>query len=203
MLSNWLLTGCLTFALTGQALAQTATTPGQTGGQPPAFAASSARVGAPDPTAGDYRLGSGDKLRIIVFGEDTLSGEFFVSSAGKIEFPLIGGLDAGGLTARELQTLIASKLSAGYLKDPRVSAEVLSYRPFYILGEVNKPGEYPFTSGLTVQKAVATAQGFTYRANQKRAFIKRADDTVEHPYKLDSTTPVQPGDTVRIIERYF
>jgi protein involved in polysaccharide export with SLBB domain len=105
---------------------------------------------APPPPAGassgagfEYHLGAGDKLRIIVFGEDSLTGEFFVSGGGKIAFPLIGDVDAVGLTIPELQGAIAAKLADGYLKQPRVSAEVLNYRPFYILGEVMKPGEYP------------------------------------------------------------
>jgi protein involved in polysaccharide export with SLBB domain len=91
----------------------------------------------------EYHLGAGDKLRIIVFGEESLTGEFFVSGGGKIAFPLIGDVDAVGLTIPELQAAIAAKLADGYLKQPRVSAEVLNYRPFYILGEVMKPGEYP------------------------------------------------------------
>ncbi len=81
--------------------------------------------------------------------------------------------------------------------------EVLNYRPFYILGEVNKPGEYPYTNGLTVMNAVATAEGFTYRANTKRVFIKRADTSEEQEYPLNSTTPVAPGDTIRVAERFF
>jgi polysaccharide export outer membrane protein len=107
--------------------------------------------GPPSPPAGassgagfEYHLGAGDKLRIIVFGEESLTGEFFVSGGGKIAFPLIGDVDVVGLTIPELQAAIAAKLADGYLKQPRVSAEVLNYRPFYILGEVMKPGEYPY-----------------------------------------------------------
>jgi len=151
----------------------------------------------------EYHLGAGDKLRIIVFGEESLSGEFFVSGGGKIAFPLIGDIDAAGVTIPDLQREIQTKLADGYLKEPRVSAEVLNYRPFYILGEVMKPGEYPYTNGLTVLNAVATAEGFTYRADTRKVFIKRATSLGEHEFPLTTATPVEPGDTIRIGERFF
>ena len=151
----------------------------------------------------EYHLGSGDKVRIIVFGEEALTGEFFISSAGTVSFPLIGDIPAAGLTIPQLQKAIETKLSDGYLKQPRVSAEVLNYRPFYILGEVMKPGEYPYTSGLTVLNAVATAEGFTYRADTHKVFIKRATSLGEHQVPLTTATPVEPGDTIRIGERFF
>ncbi|KPP82999.1 MAG: polysaccharide secretin Wza [Oceanicaulis sp. HLUCCA04] len=152
---------------------------------------------------GDYRLGSGDRLRLIVFGEDTLSGEYTVDGSGTVSLPLIGEVRAGGLTLREFQRAVEASLREGYLNDPRVSAEVMNFRPFYIMGEVREPGEYPFTSGLTVVNAVATAGGFTYRANTRRIFIKRAGAALEVEYPLTVNTPVQPGDTIRIAERFF
>ena len=151
----------------------------------------------------EYRLGSADKVRITVFGEEDLTGEFLVSGAGRISMPLIGEVPALGLTTAELQAAIAAKLEDGYMKMPKVSAEVLNYRPFYILGEVKKPGEYPYTNRLTVLKAVATAEGFTYRANTKRVFIKRAEATTEQEFPLTPETVVEPGDTIRIGERFF
>jgi protein involved in polysaccharide export with SLBB domain len=152
----------------------------------------------------DYRLGAGDKVRIIVFREDSLSGEFLVPGGeGKIAFPLIGDVQAGGLTVTQLQAELEGKLRDGFLKEPRVSIEVLNYRPFYILGEVAKPGEYPYTNGLTVLNAVATANGFTYRADTHKVYIKRANEPTEEEYKLTTSTPVQPGDTIRISERFF
>ena len=151
----------------------------------------------------EYHLGAGDKVRIIVFGEESLTGEFFVSSAGTVSFPLIGDIPAEGLTIPQLQKAIETKLADGYLKEPKVSAEVLNYRPFYILGEVMKPGEYPYTSGLTVLNAVATAEGFTYRADTHKVFIKRATSQGEHEFPLTTATPVEPGDTIRIGERFF
>ncbi|MBL4596800.1 MAG: polysaccharide export protein [Robiginitomaculum sp.] len=151
----------------------------------------------------DYRLGSGDQLRIIVFGEEDLSGEFVVNGSGQVSLPLVGEVDAAGKTVRELQLGIATRLREGYLTDPRVSAEVLNFRPFYILGEVTAPGEYPYLSGLTVMNAVATAEGFTYRADTRKVFIKRAGAVGEQVYNLTTETPVQPGDTIRIAERFF
>ena len=149
----------------------------------------------------DYILGAGDKIRVIVFGEPSLSGEFEVSGSGMIAFPLVGQLTALGISTSEFQARVAAALRDGYIKDPRVSVEVLNYRPFYILGEVTKPGEYPYTNGLTVMKAVATANGFTYRADTRKVFIKRANDDIERQISLDAGTMVLPGDTIRVKER--
>jgi polysaccharide export outer membrane protein len=155
-------------------------------------------------TSQDYRLGAGDKLRITVFGEDSLTGEYFVAGgSGMVAFPLVGDVKASGLTVEELRQALEAKLRDGYLKEPRVAIEVLNYRPFFILGEVAKPGEYPYTNGLTVLNAVATANGFTYRADTRKVFIRRANAGGETQYPLTATTPVEPGDTIRIGERFF
>lgn len=154
-------------------------------------------------TTDDYRLGSGDKIRIIVYDEEALSGQFVVSGAGKIAMPLIGEVQAANMTVPEFQAELVKAFSAGYLKDPRVSVEVLNYRPYYILGEVNKPGEYPYSNGLNVLNAVATAGGFTYRAQTKRVFIRRHSDEGEKSYPISSDTLVEPGDTIRVTERFF
>lgn len=151
----------------------------------------------------EYRLGSGDKLRINVFGEDALSGEFVVNDAGQVSFPLIGTINAAGLTVPQLQRAIEAKLADGYVKQPRVAAEVLNYRPFFILGEVNKPGEYPYSVGMTVVNAVARAEGFTYRADKRNVYIKRSGSEKEEEFRLTTTLKVQPGDTIRIKERFF
>lgn len=150
-----------------------------------------------------YQLGTGDRVRIITFGEPSLTGEFQVSGTGTVALPLIGEINAAGATTTALQQRVINALKDGYLNNPSVSVEVLSYRPFYILGEVNKPGEYAFTNGGTVMKAVATAGGFTYRANTHKIFIKHASDPGEKTYPLDAGTPVLPGDTVRVVERHF
>lgn len=151
----------------------------------------------------EYRLGVSDQLRVLVFGEDNLSGEFVVDSTGTVSMPLIGQVTALGQTTREFQSSVETKLNDGYLRNPQVSVEVLNFRPYYILGEVNTAGEYPYSNGLTVLNAIATAGGFSYRANKKYVFIKRADEATEVRYPLTVTTPVQPGDTVRIGERLF
>ncbi len=161
------------------------------------------RDAAPVRDIAAYKLGAGDKIRVITFGEEALTGEFQVGGSGKVSLPLIGEVAAAGLTIPEFQKAVETSLKDGYLRDPRVSVEVLNYRPFYILGEVKKPGEYPYTNGLTVMNAVATAEGFTYRANMKRVFIKRSDSSDEQEYPLDSVTPVAPGDTIRVAERFF
>lgn len=151
----------------------------------------------------EYRLGVADKVRVSVFGEEALTGEFTVGGNGKMSLPLIGETQASGLTIAEFQAEVAAALRNGFIREPRVSAEVLTYRPFYILGEVNTPGEYPYTNNLTVLNAVATAGGFTYRADNRRVFIKRADADGEEEFPLTTTMRVAPGDTIRIRERLF
>jgi polysaccharide export outer membrane protein len=150
-----------------------------------------------------YTLGIGDKLRITVFNEDTLSGEFTVDSSGSVAMPLIGNMKAAGMTQRQLEETITAKLRGGYMRDPRVNVEVLTYRPFYILGEVSKPGEYPYRNGMNVMSAVAVAGGFTYRANDSTIYIRRAGRTDEQSYSVTTTTMVNPGDIVRVPERIF
>ena len=172
-------------------------------GAPMTVHTSAAPSGPADPKDLNYKLGTDDKLRVIVFGETSLSGEFVISDSGEIAFPLIGNVHAAGLTVAQFQEALRAKLADGYLRDPRVSAEVENYRPFYILGEVQKPGEYPYTSGLTVLNAVATAGGFTYRANTKTVTIRHAGGTKEVPVRLTAASEVGPGDTILIKERFF
>lgn len=172
----------------------------------PALQAESAAVApaaSPIIDAKDYRLGVADRVRILIYNEPTLSGEFVVNSNGAIAVPLIGDVVATSKTATELSSEITARLSQGYLRDPRVSIDVVNFRPFYILGEVNKPGEYPYSNGLTVLNAVATAQGFTYRADKRRVYIKSAGKEAEEALRLSSAVEVKPGDTIRIGERIF
>lgn len=165
------------------------------------------RIAGGDPDAQlvlqEYRLGPGDQLRISVFGEESLSGGFLVSPSGTISYPLVGEVPARGKTVIEFAATLGDVLRDGYVRQPNISVEVVSYRPFFILGEVGGPGTYPFAAGLTVMNAVATAGGFTYRADTRRVFIKHPEAAEEREYRLTSTTPISPGDTVRIAERRF
>lgn len=152
----------------------------------------------------EYRLGAGDGLRLIFYGEDKLNGEYSIGSDGRLALPLIGVLDAGGKTLPELQEAIrAAYARGGFLLDPKVAVEILRYRPFFVLGEVNAPGQYPFIPGMTVRQAIATAKGYTYRAQQGTAMITRWGEADEVAYKLSPGTAVTPGDTIRVPERHF
>jgi polysaccharide export outer membrane protein len=156
----------------------------------------------PSRTLSDYHLGAGDKIRIIVYNEPTLSADYAVNANGSLSLPLIGDVRATARTASDLRAEIEQRLGAGYLRRPQVSIDVLVFRPFYILGEVQKPGEYAYSTGMTVLKAVATAQGFTYRADTHHVYLKTAEGSKEVKYPL-ANIDVQPGDTIRIGQRYF
>jgi polysaccharide export outer membrane protein len=150
----------------------------------------------------DYRLGPEDKVKVTVFGEADLSGEFVVDSSGVLAAPYVGQVPVKGMTLREFETAYAAKLrEAEILRDPRVSAEVTSFRPIYVLGEVKKPGQYAYVSGMTVQKAVALAEGYTYRATESSVEITRGG----RKFSVDVTpqTKVLPGDEIRVPERFF
>ncbi len=151
----------------------------------------------------DYRLGSGDDLRITVFGQDDLSGEYNIDGSGNISMPLVGQVRVIDLTTSGVEAKIAAALEGDYLRNPRVSAEVTNYRPYTILGEVRAPGQFPYRSGLTVIEAVAQAGGFTYRANENTVVIKSKDASQEVTVALDGNTLVQPGDSITIKERFF
>jgi protein involved in polysaccharide export with SLBB domain len=152
----------------------------------------------------DYRLGANDRVRIIVFGQPTLTGEYTLDGNGVLAFPLIGNVNANGQSPNQLQKAIASKLDPDYLQNPSVSAEVITRRPFYVIGEVQKPGNYPYVTDMTALQAVAMAGGYTYRARQNDLYIKRLDAN-GRMVRVAATpeTRIQPGDTVEIKERYF
>lgn len=162
-----------------------------------------AATAAAPPAAGVYRLGLGDKLRVTTYGEPQLSGEFQVSGTGVLSMPLIGDVKAVGLTAHELEEALTRRYAAGYLNSPRIAVEVYTFRPFSILGEVSRPGQYPSNEGLTLAGAVALGGGYTYRANKKRVFIRHAGETTEHEIDVANDPVIAPGDVVRIGERYF
>jgi polysaccharide export outer membrane protein len=150
-----------------------------------------------------YLLGPSDRVRVKVYGEPDITGEYEVDGNGSVSIPLAGHVKAGGLTTRQLERAIAAALSKGIVRDPRVNVEIALYRPYYILGEIKKSGEYPYKSGLTVLDAVASAGGFTYRANEGKVFLRRSGSTVEEVYPMDAPVLVLPGDNIRIPERYF
>lgn len=158
----------------------------------------------PPATSTEYRLGPGDQIRLITFGEEQMTGEFRVDSGGDIALPLSGPLRAGGLTPRELETAAGRAMQqSGLLKNPRISVEVVAYRPFFILGEVNHPGQFPYQPGMTVVTAVAVAGGFTYRAIDDAASIVRTIDAAPVEGRAARQTLVQPGDVITIYERRF
>ena len=154
-------------------------------------------------SASDYKLGPNDHTRIIVFGQPTLTGEYVLDGGGVLAFPLIGNVPASGMTPAELQRTIAAKLDPDYLRNPSVSVEVSTRRPFYVVGEVQKPGSYPFVTDMTVLTAVATAGGQTYRANMGNFYVKRNDNGRVVRVAATQETVLRPGDTVVVRERYF
>jgi Periplasmic protein involved in polysaccharide export len=150
-----------------------------------------------------YTLDSGDRLRIIVFGQDSLSNIYTVDASGKIAMPLVGTIPARGLTTQQLARAVERKLAGGYVREPSVSVDVEAYRPFFILGEVRNPGQYPFVAGMTVQTAVAIAGGFTPRAVENEALVTRQAPGKAVTGPLPATYPIKPGDTIVIKERWF
>lgn len=156
------------------------------------------------PVVSDYRLGPGDQVRIVTFGEEQLTGEFRVSDAGRIALPLLGPVDAARRTPRELQETIARLLrDTQILRAPSVSVEVTNYRPFFVLGEVHKPGQYPYQPNLTMAAAVAVAGGFTYRAVADYAGVVRTAEGRALEGRAGRRDMVQPGDVITVYERRF
>ncbi len=150
-----------------------------------------------------YTLDAGDRLRVVVFGQDGLSNSYAVDSAGKITMPLIGAVEARGKTTSELSGAIVGRLKGGYIREPHVAVEVESYRPFFILGEVTTAGQYAYVNGLTVESAVAVAGGFSPRALKTGASVARiVDGRTIHAY-VPLSYPLRPGDTVTVEERWL
>jgi protein involved in polysaccharide export with SLBB domain len=152
---------------------------------------------------GGYRLGTGDQIRVMVYGEDDLGGQFTVDGNGFVSLPLIGQLKAAGSSASDLELEIKAKLADGYLNDPRVSVEVTTYRPFYVLGQVNKPGEYAYVNGMTVLNAVALAGGYTDQADDSNVYVRRNGMTKEAEVPADPSTRIYPGDVIRVSRTAF
>jgi polysaccharide export outer membrane protein len=159
---------------------------------------------APTPQDENYKLGSGDKIKLVVYGEDDLGGEYLVDGGGQVQLPLLGQVPAAGMTIHEFVTSVTNLfLAEGYLKHPRVSVEVENYRPFYIIGEVKTPGQYPYISGMNALNAIALAGGYTYRAEEASVYVRRNGSSNEMKVPADQTTKIGPGDIVRVAERVF
>ena len=150
-----------------------------------------------------YTLAAGDKLRVIVFGQDNLSNIYAVDGAGRIAMPLIGTVTVGGQTTGQAARTIESKLASGYVREPHVTVEVDAYRPFYILGEVTTSGQYPYVNGMTVESAVAIAAGFGPRAARDYAVLTREGPGGLINGIVPMHYPVRPGDTIVVKERFF
>lgn len=153
-------------------------------------------------STGDYRLGAADQLRITVFNEPGLTGQFVVGSQGTVAYPLVGDVQAAGLTVAEFTTSLRTKLET-YVRTPSVNVEVANYRPFFILGEVQAPGQYPYVPNMTVESAVAIAGGFSPRARKDRVTLTHTDAAGTSRTIVPPGTPINPGDTVLVGERWF
>lgn len=170
-----------------------------------ALAGCADKQGAPDLPLQEteYRLGPGDKVQVTVFGQEELTGEHVVDSAGNISMALIGAVPAAGESAATLEKRITDGLSPEYLNDPKVSVQVFGYRPVYIVGEVKNPGSYPYVDGMVIMNAVALAGGLTYRARDDEFLVTRNADPERVPREATPNSPVQPGDVVTVKERFF
>jgi protein involved in polysaccharide export with SLBB domain len=158
---------------------------------------------APMPRNQPYTLDSGDRLRVVVFGQDGLSNSYVVDASGHIAMPLIGSVEARGATTDELSNRIADKLRQGFVKEPHVAVEIEAYRPFFILGEVTQPGQYPYVADMTVETAVAIAGGFGPRAYRKTVSVTRMMNGQQVRLTVPASFPLRPGDTVNVGERWF
>ena len=150
-----------------------------------------------------YNLDTGDRVRISVFGQEGISNSYFVDAAGYVNIALVGPVAARGLTAPALAQAVAGRLRDGFVREPHVSVEVEAYRPFYILGEVNAPGQYPYQPGVTLETAIAIAGGYSPRADKRNAMLTRTINGLPAKNKVPLQTPLRPGDTINVAERWF
>jgi len=155
------------------------------------------------PPASDYMLGPGDKVHVTVYDETDLSGDFQVDSLGYVRLPLIGQIKASGCSPYQLEGAVSDALQDGYLKNPRVSIEVSTYRPFYILGQVNRPGQYSYVSNMSALDAVALAGGYTDHAIESSLYVRHENETKERQVAADETVKIRPGDVVRVDQTVF
>lgn len=169
----------------------------------PSMPSEQAPMTAANPSEG-YVLEPGNRVRVTIFGESNLSGDFLVDTAGAIAMPLVGNIPASGQTIQGLTQRIGERLRKdGFLNDPRISVEILTFRPFYVLGEVRQPGEFVYSNGMTVLSAIARAGGYDYRARQGEVVLVRMVNGEQRDYRANERTPLLPGDIVRVLERAF
>jgi polysaccharide export outer membrane protein len=168
-------------------------------------AAQAAYAAVPMPVAHDtaYRLDAGDKLRVVVYGQDGLTNTYAIDAGGSVTMPLIGAVPARGRTPAGLAAEISGKLRNGYIRDPSVAVEIETYRPFFILGEVAAPGQYPYVPNMSVESAVAIAGGFSPRAQRDRVTLTHTDHAGPSRAVVPLGTPLSPGDTILVGERWF
>lgn len=150
-----------------------------------------------------YTLDAGDRMRIVVFGQDGISNSYIVDAGGNVNLPLVGVVPARGYTTQQLSQMIAERLKQGYVREPHVSVEIEAYRPFFILGEVTNPGQYPYVANMTVEKAVAIAGGFAPRASKGKVVLTRNAPGQQIHGEVPLTYPLRPGDTILVKERWF
>jgi len=155
------------------------------------------------PEEAPYSLDSGDRLRVVVFGQDGITNSYTVDASGKVNMPLIGAVTARGLTNQQLAAAITAKLKQGFVREPHVTVEVETYRPFFILGEVTTPGQYPFVANMTAEMAVAIAGGFAPRAFKNTVELTRRAGGQQIHTEVPLDFPVRPGDTIVVKERWF
>jgi polysaccharide export outer membrane protein len=168
----------------------------------PARAAYGPRMTVPA-YASDYRLDAGDKLRIVVYGQEGLTNSYSVGAGGNITMPLIGSVQARGLTPAQLASRVSDRLRNGYIREPYVAAEIEAYRPFFILGEVAAPGQYPYVPNMTAESAVAIAGGFSPRAKRDSVTLTHTSSAGTMRAVVPPATPINPGDTIVVGERWF
>ncbi len=150
-----------------------------------------------------YRLGVGDKIKLTIFGEAEMSGVYDVNATGNVPVPLVGEIPAKGRPIAEFRDTVRRKLSEGYLTNPKVSVEVVNFRPIYIHGEVRTGGEFPYKNGLKLRDAIAVAGGYTYRANEAFVILVREGSAAQVKVALPADIDVLPGDNIRVPERFF
>jgi len=154
-------------------------------------------------TTASPRLQAGEKIRVTVYGETSLSGDYQIDPSGFVSVPLAGAVKAAGLSLSELEQDLITNFRSQYLRNPQVTVSVIEYRPFYIIGEIQKPGAYPYSSGLNIMRAIAIAGGTTHRASKSTIEIQHADEKEMREYSLAASAPLLPGDVIRIPQRYF